>query len=86
MFECTANKEFGFIMLDLAKVEPVRRRIIQQTKNRRIKEIVVDEKDRYLFAFASIEDVKKALIGAKIIGAGRKGKYFWLELNRKALE
>jgi formamidopyrimidine-DNA glycosylase len=45
--------------------------------------VIVDADDRYLFAFANIKDVKKALTNSKIIGTGRKGKYFWLELDRK---
>lgn len=70
-------------MPELAEVETVRRRIVQEMSQRKIKSIVLDESDRWLFAFAKHKDVQKALVGAKILGAGRKGKYFWLELNRK---
>jgi formamidopyrimidine-DNA glycosylase len=70
-------------MPELAEVETVRRQIEKHLKGRKIKEAVVDREDRYLYAFAKAEDVKKALEGAKITGTGRKGKYFWLELNRK---
>ncbi len=70
-------------MPELAEVEAVRQQINQGLKNKKVKEIVVDQADRYLFAFASIKDVTKALKGATIKGTGRKGKYFWLELNKK---
>ena len=70
-------------MPELAEVETVRRRVVDQLKGRKISDVTVDDGDRYFFAFASQASVKKALTGAKITGAGRKGKYFWLELNRK---
>lgn len=49
----------------------------------KIKDVIADDTDRWLFAFAKPAEVKKALEGAKVKGAGRKGKYFWLELDRK---
>lgn len=70
-------------MPELAEVETVRRQIHTQLVGQKIKALDLDLKDRYLFAFAPIKDVQKALIGAKIRGTGRKGKYFWLELDRK---
>lgn len=70
-------------MPELAEVEAVRRKIVEQLKGKKITDVVVDENDRYLFAFASPKEVVKALKGAKVTGAGRKGKYFWIELNRK---
>ncbi len=70
-------------MPELAEVETVRLQIEKQMKGRKIKDIEVDASDRYLFAFASIGDVRKALRGAKVTGTGRKGKYFWLKLDRK---
>jgi formamidopyrimidine-DNA glycosylase len=70
-------------MPELAEVEAVRRQLDKQMRGRKIKEVIADETDKYLFAFAKVKDVKKALQGAKVTGTGRKGKYFWLELNRK---
>lgn len=70
-------------MPELAEIETVRRRIEKSMKGKKISEIVLEEDDRFLFAFAKVKDVRKALTGAKIKGAGRKGKYFWLELHRK---
>ena len=70
-------------MPELAEVETVRRQIAKRMRGHKIKDLVVDENDRFLFAFAPIVQVKKALVGARVLGAGRKGKYFWLELDRK---
>ncbi len=70
-------------MPELAEVEAVRKQIVKRMKGHTIKNIVADESDRWLFAFVDIPEVRKALTGAKVKGAGRKGKYFWLELNRK---
>lgn len=70
-------------MPELAEVETVRKQIATRLKNHRIEDVILDESDKYLFAFAKPKDVKSALKGAKIKGAGRKGKYFWIELDRK---
>ncbi len=70
-------------MPELAEVETVRRQVVARMKGHKITGVVSDDTDKYLFEFAKIPDVKKALIGAKVKGAGRKGKYFWLELDRK---
>ena len=70
-------------MPELAEVETVRRQVEKRLKGRKIKEVILDETDRYLFAFADPSEVREALTGAKIKGTGRKGKYFWLELDRK---
>ena len=70
-------------MPELAEVETVRRQIEKHLQGRKIKDVVLDSSDRYLFAFAAPKLVAKALKGAKIVGTGRKGKYFWIELDRK---
>ncbi len=70
-------------MPELAEVETVRQQLEKHLVGHKIKEITTDPADRFLFAFAPIPEVTKALKGAKIIGTGRKGKYFWLKLNRK---
>ncbi len=70
-------------MPELAEVETVRRHLEKSLRGKKIKEVVLDPKDRWLFAYAKPADVAKALEGAKVTGSGRKGKYFWLELNRK---
>ncbi len=70
-------------MPELAEVETVRRQIVKRLKKRKIKEVIADESDRYLFAFAAVSEFREALEGATILDAHRKGKYFWLELDRK---
>lgn len=70
-------------MPELAEVETVRKQLATRLKNHRIEDVILDDSDRYLFAFAKTKDVRNALTGATIKGAGRKGKYFWLELDRK---
>lgn len=70
-------------MPELAEVEAVRKQIQKRMKGHKIKEVVTDQKDRWLYAFARPTDVAKALNGRTVTGTGRKGKYFWLELDRK---
>lgn len=70
-------------MPELAEVETVCRQIEKHLKGKKIAEVEVDAKDRFLYAFASSSAVEKALKGATIKGTGRKGKYFWIELDRK---
>ena len=70
-------------MPELAEVEAVRQQVEKHMKGLKIREVDVDENDRYLYAFAKAKDVAKALTGAKVTGTGRKGKYFWLKLDRK---
>lgn len=70
-------------MPELAEVETVRRQILKKAKKKKINRVTLDPSDRFLFAFTSPDAVKKSLEGARIVGAGRKGKYFWLELDRK---
>lgn len=70
-------------MPELPEVETVRAKIVQAVKGQRITEVHAEESDRFLFAFAPLKEVREALLGARIRGAGRKGKYFWLELDRR---
>lgn len=70
-------------MPELPEVETVRRNILKTLKGKRIREVHAEESDRFLFREAPLPDVRKALIGARVVGAGRKGKYFWLELDRR---
>lgn len=72
-----------FSMPELAEVETVRRQIHTHMVGKKIREIDADLNDRWIFAFASFKEVSKALVGAKVKGTGRKGKYFWMELDRK---
>lgn len=70
-------------MPELPEVETVRRHLEKTLKRKTIAEVVVDPEDKYFFQFAKSADVVAALSGARVTGSGRKGKYFWLELDRK---
>jgi formamidopyrimidine-DNA glycosylase len=69
-------------MPELPEVETVCRKIEKAAKGQKITEVYAEEGDRFLFAFTPWAEVKEALLGARIRGTGRKGKYFWLELDR----
>lgn len=46
-------------------------------------EVIPDAEDHIVFDQASPEEIKRAMEGAKVTGTGRKGKYLWLELDRR---
>lgn len=70
-------------MPELAEVEAVRHQIQKRMIDHRIRDVVTDAGDRWLYAFAPAKDVERALKGRRVVGTGRKGKYFWLELDQK---
>lgn len=70
-------------MPELPEVETARRRIEKALKDQRLSDIEPDEKDLIVYDTASPREFREALLGAKVIGSGRKGKYFWLELDRR---
>ncbi len=49
----------------------------------RLVTVEADPRDRIAFDRASPLQFKKALAGARVTGSGRRGKYFWLELDRR---
>jgi formamidopyrimidine-DNA glycosylase len=70
-------------MPELPEVETVCRKINEAFKGQIVREVHAEIGDRFLFAFEPLAKVKTALTGARILGTGRRGKYFWLELDRK---
>lgn len=70
-------------MPELAEVETVRRQIDLHLRGRRIKDVEVDASDRWLYAHAKPADVRRVLIGARVKGTGRRGKYLWIDFDRK---
>ncbi|MGZ3653560.1 MAG: Fpg/Nei family DNA glycosylase [Bdellovibrionota bacterium] len=70
-------------MPELPEVETVRRKIVKALQGQRITEVHAEEGDRFLFRETPLDQVKKALLGARFEGAGRKGKYFWLKFDRR---
>ncbi len=70
-------------MPELPEVECARKHLEKLLKGQKIKAIAVDAKDKLLYQFTDADQVQKSLKGAKILGANRRGKYFWLELDKK---
>jgi formamidopyrimidine-DNA glycosylase len=70
-------------MPELPEVETSRRRVDKLFKGKRIVEVIPDPDDRIVYDKASPEEFRLAVEGARVMGSGRKGKYFWLELDRK---
>lgn len=52
-------------------------------KGKRIERAQPDLEDRIAYDRASPAQFKQAIEGARVVGSGRKGKYFWLELDRR---
>jgi len=70
-------------MPELPEVETVRKRMEKALQGKKITAVHADEADRFLFAHAPLAKVRKALLGTRVKGSGRKGKYFWLQLDEK---
>jgi formamidopyrimidine-DNA glycosylase len=70
-------------MPELPEVETARARLNKALVGRRITKVVVDKEDFVCFDQDEPTAVARALKGAKVIGTGRKGKYLWLNLDRK---
>lgn len=70
-------------MPELPEVETARRNVEKALKGRTIERAVVDREDRIVFDRARPAEVAEALGGAKVLGIGRKGKYLWIELDRR---
>lgn len=70
-------------MPELPEVETTRKNVFRALKGKRLTEVLPDEEDLIVFDQATPTEVKDALEGARVTGSGRKGKYFWLELDRK---
>ncbi len=70
-------------MPELPEVETSRRLVEKLLKGKRLVEVLPDPDDRIVFDRASPEEFREALEGARVKGTGRKGKYFWLELDRR---
>ena len=70
-------------MPELPEVETTRRHVERLFKGKRLVEVIPDEDDRIVFDRATPAQFRKAVEGAKVTGTGRKGKYFWIELDRR---
>ncbi|MGE3261338.1 MAG: Fpg/Nei family DNA glycosylase [Bacteriovoracia bacterium] len=70
-------------MPELPEVETARLRLEKALKGKVIREADADASDRFLFLGTDAQEFRRLLEGAKVKATGRKGKYFWLELDRK---
>lgn len=70
-------------MPELPEVETAHRQLERALRGKRLTQVYVDAKDRIVFDRASPQAVKRALDQAKVTGTGRRGKYFWMELDRR---
>jgi formamidopyrimidine-DNA glycosylase len=70
-------------MPELPEVETARARLQRALKGQKIIKVVVDRDDFVCYDEAEPAQVARALRGATVTGTGRKGKYFWLALDRK---
>jgi formamidopyrimidine-DNA glycosylase len=69
-------------MPELPEVESARLKISKAANQQTIKKVTV-AKDPLVFDRDSAKAISDALTNAKITGTDRRGKYFWLKLNRK---
>ncbi len=69
-------------MPELPEVETARRTAHAAVTGRRIVRVNVTD-DPIVFEAVSPATIKRTLTGATITGSGRKGKHWWLELNRR---
>ena len=69
-------------MPELPEVESVRRLLERVLKGHKLLSVEAVT-DKIVWGSHEPEEVIKALKGAKVNGAGRKGKFFWLELDRR---
>ena len=70
-------------MPELPEVETVRRVLEKALKGRRLVEARPKLDDHIVFDRATPAEVRAALTGAKVTGVGRRGKYLWIELDRR---
>ncbi len=68
-------------MPELPEVETARRRAEAALKGKRI-ERVTAARDALIFDRAGPSEFEAVLLGRTVVGSGRKGKYFWLVLDR----
>lgn len=70
-------------MPELPEVETSRLSVERAFKGKRLVRVLPDEDDHIVYDQNKPREVKEALEGARVLGTGRRGKYFWLELDRR---
>jgi formamidopyrimidine-DNA glycosylase len=69
-------------MPELPEVESARLVLDRAMVGHKIVDVKVTS-DKLVFEKIPPAQFKKAMLGAKVVGTDRRGKYFWLKLNRK---
>lgn len=69
-------------MPELPEVETARRLTHAALSGRRLVEVHV-ARDEIIYESVTPQRVRRALRGARVTGSARKGKHFWLELDRR---
>ncbi len=69
-------------MPELPEVETARRLVERASRGRRIT-AVFTAPDRLVFDGVREAVLRAALVGATVVGSARRGKHFWLELDRR---
>ena len=69
-------------MPELPEVETARRRALRALRGRRIERVTTVD-DSLVYDGVTPERFARALRGRRVMGAGRKGKHLWLELDRR---
>lgn len=69
-------------MPELPEVEDARLRVLRALRGRRISGVNT-RPDPIVFDGTSPRQIASSLRGARVLSAGRKGKHFWLELDRR---
>lgn len=70
-------------MPELPEIETARLRMEKALKGKKIVKVFTDREDLICYDQASPREVARRLKGRTVTGSGRKGKYFWFELDRK---
>lgn len=68
-------------MPELPEVESARRKIEKCLGQKRLAVVKADRNDRIVFDRDLPEVVEQALLGRRVLGTGRRGKYFWIEVE-----
>jgi len=70
-------------MPELPEIETARTRLHRALRGKKIAKVIVDKEDFVCYDRDEPQAVARLLRGAVVRNTGRKGKYFWLELDRK---
>jgi formamidopyrimidine-DNA glycosylase len=70
-------------MPELPEVETARRALEKALRDKKIKSVQCDLTDHIVFDLQKPQEVARSLKGARVKAVCRKGKYLWMELDRR---